>query len=72
MLIDVDYSRRKCVENRRSHEEEGEGRAKCDGDENTHVVADGEVVSEEHAVRSDDIAPHADDDSDYEYAYKYE
>ena len=25
MLIDVDYARMKCVKNRRSHEEEGEG-----------------------------------------------
>ena len=43
---------------------------KRDGDQNTHVVADGEVVLEEHDVRSSDIARHANDDSDYEYAYE--
>ena len=45
MLIDVDYARMKCVKNRRSHEEEGEGGgAKRDGGEITHVLADREVL----------------------------
>jgi len=71
ILIDVDYVRRKCEEDRRSHKEEGGRGPKRDGDENTHGVADGEVVSEEHASGSDDIARHADDDGDDEHEYEY-
>ncbi len=56
MLLDVDYVRRKCEKDRRSREEEGDEGARRDGDENTHVVADGQVIREEHAVGYNDIA----------------
>lgn len=81
MLIDVDYVKRKCEEDRAAHDaavEDG-GRAKVgarsDGDE----LMEGEVVSERAVVDSSvdgshsDAPPHhddeEDDDDDYEYEY---
>jgi hypothetical protein len=81
MLIDVDYVKRKCEEDRAAHDAAGEdgGRAKVgarsDGDE----LMEGEVVSERAVVDSSvdgshsDAPPHhddeEDDDDDYEYEY---
>lgn len=60
MLIDVDYVKRRCEEDRELHEKEG--KSKNNGVGNDNEMVEGEVVSEQ-------VDPDEEDDDEYEYEY---
>ena len=63
MLIDVDYVRRRCEEDRRMHEEESRRSAR---EEESEVIHEGEVLGESESPQPS-IDEFGDDDDEYEY-----
>jgi len=67
MLIDVDYVKRRCEEDRKLHIAE-EGKRQEDGDKKDRMLEEGEVISEK--VDSDgDVQQDEEEDDEYEYEY---
>mmetsp|Transcript_4312 Transcript_4312/g.9674 ORF Transcript_4312/g.9674 Transcript_4312/m.9674 type:complete len:396 (-) Transcript_4312:49-1236(-) len=60
MLVDVDYVKRRCEEDKELHEKEG--KSKNDGVGNNNEMVEGEVISEQ-------VDPDEEEDDEYEYEY---
>ncbi|KAL7532545.1 hypothetical protein ACHAXR_004699 [Thalassiosira sp. AJA248-18] len=70
MLIDVDYVKRRCEEDRKLHAEEAKVKQQLDDDKkHNDIMEDGEVVVSENNADGSDAQDEEEDDDGYEYEY---